>query len=530
MTVQLPKSGVPLLALLITVLFVAVQSALVWDGGLNGVFNSPDANANYHFAVNFYRTGSLRMPAADFDEPYRSLLSTRSTRVENGYLIPVGFPGMPVFYGLISRVLFINLIPFLTLVFAAIALFVFYLLLADLFDSQTAVIAEGLLAIHPSWWYYTNESMMPNVLFAGVLLIACYLYHLAVRRSSYSLFALAHVACLGALSIRGFEVLWVMPLVLLSPLLLNRTHRVRAYVILFSMYAILGSFGWKLMTYLLGTNRPFGYDIDSSENGFGPWGVLFPDGLHFNSALQIGAAYLIRFLWPYALLMLLGLLVLIRKKTHRRLGSGYALLLVYLIAFFIPVYSSLSVSDTSTPYTPGIALSYARYFLPLFVAGIPAAAFGVRALARNSGKAGFFVMCIIILGISFFTFSVDIVGSQDAFVAKKATLHRYDETATWIRSHTPEDSIIVTPRADKYIWPGRLTIAATDHPLLPEAVRYFSSIRHTSMFYLDAVNADERRDAFVRALTSVDMEIGAPLFDNGDVRLYPITESYDPAT
>ena len=93
---------------------------MVWDGGVNGVFNSPDANANYYFAERLYQGQSFAFPLPYDDIQGKEYISTRSTRVIDNSIIPVGFLGMTFLYGGLSKILFINLIPYLTIIFSTI--------------------------------------------------------------------------------------------------------------------------------------------------------------------------------------------------------------------------------------------------------------------------------------------------------------------------------------------------------------------------------------------------------------------------
>src|SRR3990167_3165301 len=156
------------------IVFVILQVWFVWNGGAYGVFNSPDANANYYFASRLFEGEPLVYTFPFPESPELAYLTTRSTRVVGDSLIPVGFLGLIVLYGLISKALFINVIPYLTVFFAVAGIYFFYKICSLLFFQRTAFIAAVLLSVHPAWWYYTYASLFPNVLFSTLCILSVY--------------------------------------------------------------------------------------------------------------------------------------------------------------------------------------------------------------------------------------------------------------------------------------------------------------------------------------------------------------------
>ena len=154
--------------------FIILHLFLVWDGGVNGVFNSPDANANYYFSNRVYEGKSFGYPLSYEDSEYNVYISTRSTKVIGDKIIPFTFFGMQILYGGISKLMFANLIPYLTVFFSGLGLLYLYLLITRIAGSHIAFLTMVLTAFHPAYWFYTNESLFPNVLFVSFVLAGLY--------------------------------------------------------------------------------------------------------------------------------------------------------------------------------------------------------------------------------------------------------------------------------------------------------------------------------------------------------------------
>ena len=128
-----------------------------------GIYNSPDETANVYFATTFREQRSLRV-----DEPLESIsdgrIRPRSITVRDGALVPESFHGLPVMYGIVSMVSDATL-PFLTALFAVLAVMAWRHTIARLFGHCAGEFAGLLLFITPAWWYWTNRGLYHNVFF-----------------------------------------------------------------------------------------------------------------------------------------------------------------------------------------------------------------------------------------------------------------------------------------------------------------------------------------------------------------------------
>src|SRR3989338_4936674 len=178
-----------------------------------GKFTSPDETANFYFIKQF--AGNLSFKVAEPLNGTAPIVAPRSIMVQKDALLPGSFFGMPLLYGSIGWFLGKWIILFLTPLFSAIAVFVFYKLLNLIFDRRTALISAGLMAIHPAFWYYTARGMFHNALFLDLLIIGFYFLTktLTQKVTSYRLqvtsYFLAGLFIGIAIAVRTSEIIWV---------------------------------------------------------------------------------------------------------------------------------------------------------------------------------------------------------------------------------------------------------------------------------------------------------------------------------
>jgi len=145
------------------------------------LWSSPDESANYYFTLNYAISGELSV----FDRAgvvSQGWTSPRSLRNDMGFLKPVSFPGIILVYGSIASFLGLAFIPFLTPLFAAFGIIIFYFLVRRFFRDMVALWSAFLLAFFPVYIYYSVRAMFHNVLFIVLLLAGLYLLSSAISK------------------------------------------------------------------------------------------------------------------------------------------------------------------------------------------------------------------------------------------------------------------------------------------------------------------------------------------------------------
>ena len=318
-----------------------------------GKFTSPDETANFYFIKQF--AGNLSFKVAEPLNGTAPIVAPRSIMVQKDALLPGSFFGMPLLYGAIGWFLGKWIILFLTPLFSAIAVFVFYKLLNLIFDRRTALISAGLMAIHPAFWYYTARGMFHNALFLDLLIIGLWgiaailtSHHLrgtaqnnTQNRAEYKknliLYLAAGLAVGGAVAVRTSEVIWIAVLLLAVVIIFRKLMdwRIGIWIasigMIISMIPILYQnnklYGNALtFSYTVGPEKA---EVVSTQTGSGKASELvsgsvniieksfnniaglfekaiFPFGIHWDNISANVWNYGIWLLWPFLLLCFFG--------------------------------------------------------------------------------------------------------------------------------------------------------------------------------------------------------------------------------
>ncbi len=173
------------LAVLISVGFFLGVSGFVRDSISDGIvkWGAPDENANYVFTKLYAQSGELRI-YEKYNLHADCVMHPRSFRCDGAKLKPMSFLGMILIYGKIASLTSYKIIPYLTVIFAAIGLFFYYLFIKKLFNRSVALISTLLLSVFPVYIYYSVRSMFHNILFIVLLLIGLYFGILMVGAKS----------------------------------------------------------------------------------------------------------------------------------------------------------------------------------------------------------------------------------------------------------------------------------------------------------------------------------------------------------
>ncbi len=512
------QSRASLAGLLFIGLFVMVQLALVWNGGVNQVFNSPDANANYHFALRILEGKDFAVALPLDDSFARDYLFTRSTRVTWGSLVPTGFLGLIVLYGLTSKLFFLNVIPYLTILIAGTALYYFYRL-NELISNRAGLFALLLLMIHPAWWYYTNDSLLPNVLFVSLLIISVYFFAIIIPRPKSLSYVAAFTALTLALYVRTSEAIWLVPILVAYAIVFRKRINMRWFMASVVSMAVVGVAIAAFHRSIIPSDFPFGYTLPQSSQG-SLISLLFPFGFHPRLMLFNAWNYLIAFFWPYTLAVLIAAAVSL-KEFWRERSSFPVWSFLFASCVLLTFYGSWLIIDST--YTRGVTIgtSYVRYFLPIYVFSIPLIAYAWSSLAYLPVRRYQAASGILILLFMLFSYRVTMSGSPETILAKQKTLNTYDAVASWVRSELPQDAIIVAERSDKYVWPHRLVITSYESDAGRRALAHYLG-RGTRLYFVGPTK-DERKMAEINETwRPFRFALEEKIFTQADISVYRI--------
>lgn len=507
-------------------------------------WTSPDETANYFFSKNFALTGEL----AVFDQANLrgdNMVIPRSVRSDNGFIKPVSFLGISLVYGKIASLAGVGVIPYLTPLFAAFGIVLFYLIVRRLFSERVGLWSAFILASFPVYIYYTVRSMFHNVLFIVLLLAGIYFFLLALgkRKSSLKLpfvtwklpasvwWAMLAALISGifvglAIITRTSEILWLLPALFIVWIFYARRFGLAKLVIFiaglslplllaaFYNQILYGSFwygGYNEMNRSLSDLAKAGGNI--LKFGWGGEGLaylqeyfsnifhnIFYFGFKPRQSETIFVSYVVK-MFPilfYSGLAGIFFLILQNCRRFQKKYLVYILVWLFLSAFLAIYYGSWKFSDNPN-MTSTIGNSYTRYWLPLYLGLIPLAASALvrvsRALVLLDSKSASRLKRLIATGLQasavFATTAISIIfvlyGSEEGLVYLYYTNQAEKINTERVWSLTDKEGIIITKYYDKFFWPERRVIMGVlpDEGILKAAtklIKYYPVYYYT--FYL----------------------------------------------
>lgn len=481
------------LGVLATLFFLSVSIVAVADlarpDGIAPHFDWPDETSNAYFASRFAETGKFAVAVGeDLDSGLRHLLVPRSFNFLDGSLVPAGFLGLPLYYGIAERAFAsfpglsgTDVVLFATPFLAALALLAFAHLVARAFGPKAGTYAAFALALSPAWWYYSAYPFLPNVPAVAMAIFALALLFEAADREGQkaTLFALASGACLGAAAaIRPNDVAWYA-LAAAVAAIVARTWRGHERTIGTAIVAAAVAFA----PVLLYQHLTYGSFFATGYSRFADGATLAPSEFSGSAStpLSIAAAALAlpygihpRAIWynlwrswlalaPWFSLPALAALAWLAARRRGRPAERFFLVLAAVASAWLVVsYGSWMIADPLVLKLNTIGVSHVRYWLLLDAFG--AAAIGAAAARYvGEGKSARRARSVAVLA-AFAVFGL--LSARMAFVSELESLipvagrvASYGEAALAVVRATPPQAVIVTDRTDKEIFPDRAVTA-----------------------------------------------------------------------
>lgn len=507
---------------LMIALFFICQLCLVWNGGQHGVFNSPDATINYYFAKQQANNQSFGFPAYSSD--WSEFITPRSARVLDGQIVPVTFLGLINIYGFFGDLFSVNILPYLTAIFATIGLIYFYLFIKKMFSHQIAWWSTLFLCIHPAWIYYTNRSFLPNVLFVSLLIAAIFYWYQTSQRTSRLDFLLAGIFTGAALYVRTSEIIWVGAL-----LLIFLVKQRQSIFISKLLWAIVGAlpFAWLSVSGALtifNGSPSFGYNL--GETGEVSYltvvsNLIFPFGVHPPLIWSVLSNYGLWIFLPLTVFSAVGLLT-IREYFNQSKHASYLYGLMFMSLYLLIYYGSWLIVDSPDPTKITIGTSYVRYFLPIYIFAIPYVAFFITRFGNNfspSRRRAFLVLTTVVLLA--FSVNLTILDPQEGIIAQRANLGIYDRTAGKVLAVTEGRGVVLTFKGDKYLWPAQAVVVPGGDQNYLTAVKGLLS-EGVDVYFLNPALTEAGEQEFQLNWSAYDFDLGQLIFSDEGLSFYKL--------
>lgn len=530
--------------------FVSIQGERV-------KLNSPDETANYFFARTFAQTNAIgyREPLLT---PSKGVVHPRSMTTAGETVVPVGFLGLAVIYGVLAKFFGAQAMLFFTPVIAVFSAGLFYYFLTFIFSKRVAALSAVLLFIHPAYWYYASRGMLPNILFVDLLLGGVLLLCIAHQKKRTFLYCAGGLLVGLALTVRLSEILWVVgSLCIAGAVHLGRRFFMTAIITTIGMAVPLAGL-FLLNNAVYGHPLIFGYQSAATyesaasfdrvialvqtfdfsrfkemKNELGLMmsqlrGTAFPFGFSPPTFQKHFQEYGIAMFWWFTLPTVFGLLLVLkrglidvitaRKKalilyTFLSLGIGY-----WLVAFYGSWVFYDNISEEVT-----IGNSYVRYWLPMYLLSIPFVSSLFVWLARGSHSARpprTLIVCATIIAMMFFSGKAVLTEYRDSLFPVAQNIESYHRSAEWIVRHTEPEAVIFSERSDKNFFPERRV--AQSFPNLAERDLVPPLVQRVPVYYYSMWTSADADYVSRRYLAEygLRLDLVAP-FQNGE-RLYQV--------
>jgi len=501
-------------------------------------FNSPDETANYFFIEQLAENNSIRY-FEDANYYLDGRVHPRSIQVVNGYLVPGGFLGIILIYGLLGKIITSGLTIYLTPLFSVLAMFAWYAIIKKYFNKWVALLSALLVGAHPAWWYYTARGLLPNVLFVSLAILS--VFFILVRpiknwqkkkkpkkKKKEQNWFLENIDWLvggiflaGSLMVRPSEIIWMMIIGLGLVMFNYKKINWLGLIIFLITTVIVFSPIFFLNNHFYGSPFKTGYqDINNrivTEEDIGDeslerpvttsevveepvanrWvqGVktlILPFGFSARNIWNNFVNYHIKFNWWYTVLWAAGLIFMAVQLGRKKISWPQAQLIIFfgVVSFWLViVYGSWQFSDNINVGKVTIGNSYLRYWIPSFVLATPVIAYLLYHVGRIFKFHALQVIWAILIIAAFGAMgtTTTIFGEDEGLRYVRNHLWRYERISERVVELTEDNAIIITDRSDKIFFPKRKIVypfmAEATYDLLPKmyfvAPTYYYSVALT---------------------------------------------------
>lgn len=450
-------------------------------------FNSPDEMANFVFTEQVIDYSRLRFPLDKSQyEDLVEFIHPRSTFVEEGIgsdILPVGFWGLPLIYGLVGKIVGLVAILYITPLLTILMIWSFYGIVKKVFDEHIAFWSAILLFFQPVLWYYSARSLFPNVPFIALLLIGTwFLVNRPWRLNWFNDVVGMMLFMLGVL-IRPNEIVWVALCALIVVLWYRKNiplHRLLVWIIVGLLFIAL----YGIINHQLYGSSAGSY-ISSRSVQLPAWySYIFPFGINILIVVKTVWFFMVKLLWWYIVPSAIGFIFWIYDWFKNKLSQEkkvYGIVFIVMSLFLIFYYGS-QVDNLFALKTVGVA--YTRYWLPIYIGMLPFIVYGFSKIANLFQNKRIWNVAGFVTVAFFAVLSAQLVfGGIDGLLATKDNLIHGREIKTWVLAHTDSDVILVTDYEDKFFWPERQVMVKFFNPRIGVAIAELTKEGHEVYYF-----------------------------------------------
>jgi len=458
------------------------------------LFNSPDATANFVFIQNVADGIGIQLPHRTlYGEALSQYIHPRSTFANFGEtVLPVGFVGLVVLYGLFAKITTAGSVVFITPLLAIAAAWALFGIWKYIFNERQAFYATCIYMLHPVVWYYSARSLLPNVPFVSILIIGTYVLVTRPFKKRYVNDVLGSLIAAVALLIRPNEIFWILPVAVLIVFSFRKNINKIQWAIWSGAGVLFVLAYMGLNAYLYGSTTG-GYIISNSVESSQWYHAILPFGFHITNIVKSGFVYFVKMYWWLVLPALIGLLFIwsdyIRNKLSKELRVYVSAFLLGSTLLFIYYGSNIDISyELKT-----IGVAYSRYWLPIFIMSLPFILYGLDKISIPKTKMGT-CMAHIYVAVVFFMGPQFAFAGIDGLYAVQQQIAYMQNVRFDVLGLTTERDIIVTDREDKFFWPTRDVMVRFRDPAIPQAIATALQDDFGVYYFTPTLSGDDQRE------------------------------------
>jgi len=521
---------------LLSIVFFFIYSFLSYPFFRNNDFallNQPDESINYIFTRHFVETEDFIIPEG-LAYISNNQVHPRSTTVIHRSLTPIGFPGIIVIFGFITKcILFftggkaLNIVLLsLTPIVAVASVGLFYSFIKSIFGKRIGFLSALLLFVLPPCWYYASRSLQHCTLFVFLFLLTLFFGMKFLQTEGVKwkqdIFAFLTGIAFGlTVYVRPAELIWLVFLGAVFLFLLRKQYTLKDFVFFLLGGMVMGILFFFTQQVFYDSFIGTGYAVPQSDGSSGiitgsiAKSFIFPFGIDILHSLRVLYVYGLKLILWWSLFGFLGFLFLFLKRKQQRKEWKYAVLFICVSVYLVFVYGSWNFTDNLSG-DPSYAVSYTRYFLPIYVFALPFVALALEKLLLFP-KYGKVLLSLSLVFLCLFSFD-RVFFSYEGLIMVKGTVRSYVEEQTQVIQRTEENAVIVTRYADKYLYPKRKIIAGFEEEYYREAIVRLVDLKIPVYLY-DLRLSEEQEQSLQNFLKESTMKVEEPLYTANNLEL-----------
>lgn len=444
---------------------IAYGVVMIWPAERSTTFGSPDETGNRVFIAAQAEQGSFRI-RTNLTSAELELFHPRSSTVQGSDLLPGSWIGFLQVGGWLERFggwrLSFAFVPAIS----AIGLLALYRIFRRFWSRPWAWLGIGLVAAHPAWTTFQTSPMFHNGPFAAMLIVAGLGLLRLWERPTWRRAAVFGLAYGAALYFRPSEVIWSGPLIAVVVLALPRGWR---WLLIAAAACAVVQLPWLLEnqrlygSMLRSAYAPDGLDTTNAGDAVSGWKKIFlPAGGRWSWHFWSSAWWYLFMLVPaWSAATVITVVTYFRRKFKQRIKILKLGLIMAGTLFLVIYYGSWDLYPAADAERVGPLASYARYWLPIYVA----MSAGVVNLFRRFGAHRAW-LAIVVATMLVSELTVSVWHPQAGLRARWQQQRQALDIRSAVFGATPSNAMVIAGQNDKIIWPDRL--AAFSLPTAPQ--------------------------------------------------------------